>query len=74
MPHRECLLNEQLLHRLYSDIPNVPVGQPGSQDQLVEKGYQYDNAKSREILGLEYTSLEAALVMTVDSLRSRFGI
>jgi hypothetical protein len=58
----------------YPDIPNVPVGKPGGHDEIVEKGYEYDNMESKRILGMGYASLEDSLVATVDSLRCRFGV
>ena len=39
-----------------------------TKDDLPEDVYQFDNEKSKQMLGIEYTSLEKSVVDTVSSI------
>ncbi|KAF8308492.1 NAD-binding protein [Clavulina sp. PMI_390] len=51
-------------------IPNTPEGYPGAQH--AETYNVHDNTLSRQLLGLEFPSLEAVAVDTYNSLKERF--
>lgn len=62
--------NKQLADCIRQSHPELAGRLPGGEceDDLPRDVYQFDNRRSREILGLEYTSLEVSVRDTVDSI------
>ncbi|PLB53947.1 putative cinnamoyl-CoA reductase [Aspergillus steynii IBT 23096] len=50
-----------IVRRRFPELKGVPVGRPG----VVTETYEVDGGRAREVLGLEYRSLESTLVDTV---------
>lgn len=61
------------MHKLYPKIEGVPVGNPGTHDELVKDGFVFNSDKAKKILGVKFTSWDDTIVDMTDSLRARFG-
>ncbi|WVQ81866.1 hypothetical protein IAT38_003993 [Cryptococcus sp. DSM 104549] len=62
-----------ILHKDFPDVPNVPVGKPGTHDEIVKNLDIFDGKKATQVLGVKYKTLEQSVVEMAESLRKRFG-
>ncbi|WVQ74953.1 hypothetical protein IAR50_004561 [Cryptococcus sp. DSM 104548] len=62
-----------VLHKRFSDLPNIPVGEPGTHDELVKESNVFDGSKATKVLGVEYKSFEDSVVEMAESLKKRFA-
>ncbi|WVQ81865.1 hypothetical protein IAT38_003992 [Cryptococcus sp. DSM 104549] len=62
-----------VLHKRFPDIPNVPVGKPGTHDEIVKNANVFDGAKATKVLGVKYQTFEETTVEMAESLRAKFG-
>jgi hypothetical protein len=60
------------LHKHFPDLPNIPVGKPGTHDEIVKGANVFVGKKATEVLGVQYETLEDTVVEMAKSLE-RFG-
>jgi nucleoside-diphosphate-sugar epimerase len=63
--------NKRVAEILRARYPDLAGGLPpeSEEDDLPEDVYRFDVSRSKEVLGLEYTTLEKSVVDTVESIR-----
>jgi len=62
-----------ILHKHFPDLPNVPVGKPGTHDEICKNANVFDGTKATQVLGIKYETLEDTVVEMCKSLRKRFN-
>ena len=63
---------KQIIHKRFSDLPNVPTGHPNTHDEVCKTMNAFDGAKATKVLGIKYETLEDTVVEMGQSLRQRF--
>lgn len=61
-----------ILHKHFDDLENIPVGKPGTHDEIVKGLNRFDGGLATKVLGIQYQSLEDCCVEMCKSLRARY--
>ncbi|ODN78724.1 hypothetical protein L202_04291 [Cryptococcus amylolentus CBS 6039] len=61
------------IHKNFPDVKNVPVGTPGTHDEICKDLDIFDGSKAEKVLGIKYTTLNDSIIQMFESLRKRFG-
>ncbi|ORX38574.1 D-lactaldehyde dehydrogenase [Kockovaella imperatae] len=61
-----------VIHKRFPDLKDVPVGKPGTHDEITKDANVFDGSKAHKELGIQYVSLEDSVYQTVKSVRERF--
>ncbi|KAK8854804.1 hypothetical protein IAR55_003543 [Kwoniella newhampshirensis] len=62
-----------ILHKRFPELKNIPVGKPGTHDEICKDANVFDGTKATKVLGFQYETLEDTVVEMTESLRKRFG-
>ncbi|WRT68381.1 uncharacterized protein IL334_005357 [Kwoniella shivajii] len=62
-----------VVHSKFPEIKNVPVGKPGTHDEVAKNLSKFNSEKSTKVLGIKYKSFEDSATETIQGLRARFG-
>ncbi|WVR07601.1 hypothetical protein IAU60_004643 [Kwoniella sp. DSM 27419] len=62
-----------IIHKRFPQVKNVPTGKPGSIDEITKDMNLFVGDKARDVLGIQYETLEETVVEMADSLR-KFGM
>ncbi|WVQ82612.1 hypothetical protein IAT38_004743 [Cryptococcus sp. DSM 104549] len=62
-----------IIHKDFPQIKNVPVGKPGTADEVNKQQLIYDGSKASKVLGIKYKNLEETTVEMFESLEKKFG-
>ncbi|ODO08642.1 D-lactaldehyde dehydrogenase [Cryptococcus wingfieldii CBS 7118] len=62
-----------VLHKRFPDLPDIPVGKPGTHDEIVKDSNVFNGAKATKVLGVEYKTFEDTVVEMAESLQKRFA-
>ncbi|WWD19049.1 hypothetical protein CI109_103507 [Kwoniella shandongensis] len=62
-----------ILHKRFPELKNIPVGKPGTHDEIVKNSNIFDGQKATKVLGIKYETLEDTVVEMAESLRKKFG-
>ncbi|ODN86556.1 D-lactaldehyde dehydrogenase [Cryptococcus wingfieldii CBS 7118] len=61
------------IHKNFPDVKNVPVGTPGTHDEICKVLDIFDGSKAEKVLGIKYTTLNDSIIQMFESLRKRFS-
>ncbi|CAD6566020.1 MAG: methylglyoxal reductase (NADPH-dependent) gre2 [Tremellales sp. Tagirdzhanova-0007] len=61
-----------IIHKHFPDLPNVPIGNPYTHDEICKTMSVFDGAKATKVLGVKYETLEDTVVEMGKCLRRRF--
>jgi len=61
------------LHKHFPNLPNIPVGKPGTHDEIVKGSNVFIGKKATDVLGVQYHTMEETVVEMTKSLQ-RFGL